>query len=162
MAKAGRKKRAGPTKHAERLHLLFMEMLQERTEDGLPRFSSQTALAEYLQLGKQYVSQVVNIRTSGIGGIGADIIEHLMHRVGLLPDWFFAEWSEDDAQPSYKDYLASTKQIARKVQTIERQRAADRELLNEVLARLQELEGDRGGISSPGRGLVVAKRKRER
>jgi len=154
MAKAGRKKRAGPTKHAERLHLLFLEMLQERTEDGLPRFASQTALAEYLHLGKQYVNQIVNLHSSGIGGIGADIIEHLMHRVGLLPDWFFAEWAEDEDRPSYKDYLVSTKRMARKVQTIERQQLADRQLLAEVLERLAAVEGLRGEPSS------LPKRKR--
>jgi transcriptional regulator with XRE-family HTH domain len=133
-----------------------MEMLQERTEDGLLRFPTQTALAEYVQLPKQYVGQIVNIQTSGVGGIGADIIEHLMQRVGLLPDWFFAEWSDEEPRPSYKDYLASTKRIARTVQTLQRQQVADREMMREVLARLAELEAERGVA------LAVSKRKRGR
>lgn len=155
MAKTGRRKRSGPTKHAQRLHWLFMEMLQERTEDDLPRFASQAALAEFLGFGKQYVNQIVNISSSGTGGIGADIIEHLMTRVGLLPDWFFAEWSEDEPRPSYKDYLASTKRLAREVHTLQRERVADREMMREVLARLAELEAERSGgvhVSKPKRG----------
>lgn len=129
-------------------------MLQERTEDGLPRFATQTALAEYLQLGKQYVNQIVNIHSSGIGGIGADIIEHLMHRVGLLPDWFFAEWAEDEPRPSYKDFLASTKRLSRTLQTVQRQQVAHNEMMREVLDRLAELEAERAGR------VVLPKRKK--
>jgi len=125
-------------------------MLQEITEDGLPRFATQTALAEYLQLGKQYVGQIINIQTSGIGGIGADIIEHLMHRVGILPDWFFGEWTEDDPRPSYKDYLASTKRLSRTLQTVQRQQVAQSEVMREVLERIAELEAERAArVGSP-------------
>lgn len=141
----GRKAKSAPTKHAWRLHYLFMEMLYEKNEDGRPRFRSQADLAEYLQLGKQYVNQVVNIQTSGMGGVSADIIEHLMHRVGLLPDWFFGEWAEDEDNPSYKDYLASTKRVARKVASMERQLAVTNEQLAEVLKRLSDLEADTPG-----------------
>lgn len=123
-------------------------MLHETTEDGLPRFPTQAALAEYLQLGKQYVNQILNIQSSGVGGIGADIIEHLMHRVGLTPDWFFGEFAEGEDRPSYRDYLASTKRIARKVQTIERSQVATNAQVAELSERLAELEELLAGAKS--------------
>lgn len=150
------KVRGKPSKAAWRLHWLFMEMLQERTPDDLPRFASQAAMASWLGLSKQFVNQIVNLQTSGVQTITDVIIDHLMHRVGLLPDWFFGEWADDEDRPSYKDYLASTKRIARTVQTLQQQRTADRQMLDEVLARLAELEAERAGT----RPIVTGKRKR--
>lgn len=143
MTGPGRKKRKGPTKHAWRLHWLFTELLAERTPDGLPRFATQVQLAEYLQIGKQYVNQVLNIQTSGVGGIGADIIEHLMHRVGILPDWFFGEFrTRDDQQPetSYRDYLATARELQREVRTVKRSQVAANAELSEMRERMERLE----------------------
>lgn len=145
-----------PTKAAWRLHWLFVEMLKERTPDNLPRFASQQSMSEWLGLSKQYVGQIVNLETSGVLDVKAGTIEHLMHRVGLLPDWFFAEWAEDEERPSYRDYLASTKRLARSVQTLERKQVAYNQTLEELMARVAELEAERGG---PALG---AKRKRGR
>lgn len=156
MATGKVKVRGKPSKAAWRLHWLFMEMLHERTPDDLPRFASQAALASWLGLSKQFVNQIVNLQTSGVQTVTDVIIDHLMHRVGLLPDWFFAEFADDEPQPSYKDYLASTKRIARTVQTLERRQVADHELVQELLARVAELEAERSG----GSPATINKRKR--
>lgn len=144
MSGPGRKPKAGPTKHAWRLHWLFKEMLEEVNEDGQSRFKTGSDLARYLHLGKQYVNQVLNIETSGMGGVSADIIEHLMNRVGILPDWFFGEWIEGEAKPSYRDYLASSRRNERRVTTLERQLASQSSLLEEVLERLKAVEDTEG------------------
>ena len=131
----GRKKKPVATVHAQRLHLLILELVRE--------VGSQAEVARQTGLGGQYVGQMFNLNQPdavGAKGVSADIIQRLYDKLGLDPMFFFDRW-RDGEKRSYKRYSKVARHHAATAAGLAQQMQSLTQQLQDVTQRWLEKQG---------------------
>lgn len=128
----GRKKKPVATVHAQRMHLLIVELARE--------LGSQAEVARQTGLGTQYVGQMFNLNqpdSTGAKGVSADIIQRLYDKLGVDPMYFFDRW-RDGEKRSYRRYSKGHRGQSASAASLAQQVQALTEQLQDVTRRLVE------------------------